>query len=241
MTMATDQAPSASNQRPVAPAIDRDKLRTTLRRLGTDYVFAMLDGAIDLLTPRKLAKLVGQYIDLRQLQPDPEKAAAGKTSLLADVRTFDSASRGGKYHESFFMNSQNHMTRSPGTVAFIGEFNRLLDRCVARTSKADSAETREAFDILFALLAYIDECNDDVIFFADESGAWQVGVWWDRVFPAWFRCLSRTASPDEYARIVLDTVDKFERHDRGKHFATASKIGTAAQRRALAKAAGDRP
>ena len=38
--------------------IDRDKLRAAIRKLGDEYVFYMLDDAIDLLPPAKLHKIV---------------------------------------------------------------------------------------------------------------------------------------------------------------------------------------
>jgi hypothetical protein len=44
---------------------------------------------------------------------------------------------------------------------------------VAEEKKADPAEVRGAFDILFGLLDYIDECNDDVIFLDRDLGAAQ--------------------------------------------------------------------
>lgn len=224
---------STSTRKPVASAIDRDKLRAALRRLGDEYVFYMLDEAIDILPPAKLVKLVSRYLDVKQLRPD----AVGKTNLLAEVRAFDTASRAGKYYESFNVNSKNVMDKSTGTRAFIADCNRLLDRCVTQAPKGDAAEIREAIELVLGLLHYIDECNDDVIFFADEAGSWQVGVDWAKVLPAWISCLSRTSEPDEYARRVLEVVDEFDKHDRGKHLATARRLGTAAQRKALRTAA----
>lgn len=38
--------------------IDRDKLRAAIRKLGDEYVFYMLDEAIDLLPEAKLLRLV---------------------------------------------------------------------------------------------------------------------------------------------------------------------------------------
>ena len=83
---------STSTRKPAASAIDRDKLRAAVRRLGDEYVFYMLDDAIDLLPPAKLAKLVSRYLDVKQLSPD----APGNKKLLAEVRAFDTASRTGK-------------------------------------------------------------------------------------------------------------------------------------------------
>ena len=68
---------------------------------------------------------------------------------------------------------------------------------------------REAFDLLFALLRHIDACEDDVIFFADEGGSWQVGVSWKNVLPAYFRCLAETAGPEEFAREVGAAIKDF--------------------------------
>ncbi len=42
-------------------------------------------------------------------------------------------------------------------------------------------EAKEGFEILFSLLHKIDESPDDIIFFADEAGEWQVGVEWEKV------------------------------------------------------------
>jgi hypothetical protein len=220
---------SRSTPRAAAPAIDRDKLRAALRRLGNEYVFYMLDQAIDLLPPARLVKLVSRYLDVKQLRPD----TAENKSLLDEVRAFDAASRAGKYYECFNVNSKNCMEKSTGTRAFIADCNRLLDRCVARAPKGDAAEVQEAIELVLSLLRYIDECHDDVIFFADEAGSWQVGVNWARVLPAWMACLSRTKEPDEYARRVVEVVDEFDQYNREKHLAAAQRLGTAAQRKAL--------
>jgi hypothetical protein len=83
------------------------------------------------------------------------------------------------------------------------------------------------------LLRHIDECLDDVIFFADEGGSWQVGVDWQRVLPAWFRCLSATSQPLEYATQVITVVDDFGHHARDKHMSSAKRVATPAQRKAL--------
>ncbi|HXN31268.1 MAG TPA: hypothetical protein VN894_05375, partial [Polyangiaceae bacterium] len=152
------------------PEIDRDKLRDALRIIGDEYVFYMLDEAIDLLPPDKLAKLVGQYIELERLRPDAG-ASATQRSLLEEVKAFDIASRAKKYFVSFHVNSKNCMESPTGTRAFIAECRRQLHRCIAHASKGAAAETREAFDTIFALLRHIDEGNDDVVFFADEGGS----------------------------------------------------------------------
>lgn len=214
------------------PQIDRGKLRDALRTIGDEYVFYMLDEAIDLLPPGKLLKLVGKYIQIERLRPDAQTRGT-KRSLLEDVRVFDAASRAGKYYVSFNVNSKNHMEISTGTRAFIAECLRLLDRCVVEAAKDSPADTHAAFDTIFALLRHIDEGHDDVVFFADEGGSWQVGVDWKRVFPGWFRCLSRSVNAEDFASAVVATVDAFEEHARATHLTAARKLATTEQRRAL--------
>jgi len=211
--------------------IDRDKLRAALRRLGNERVYHMLDEAIDILPPRKLARLAGKYLDVKNLQPDPKDGA----DLLAKVKAFEKASLAGDYYESFSVNSKNYREMSGGTRAWIAECQRLLDCCVAAAKKGSPAETREAIETIFSLLRHIDECLDDVVFFADEGGSWQVGVDWGKVLPTWFVCLSATADPDEYARRVIDVVDRFAKYDRDKQLTVAARKASAAQRKALAK------
>jgi hypothetical protein len=87
-------------------------------------------------------------------------------------------------------------------------------------------------EIILGLLRYIDECHDDVVFFDDEAGSWQVGVAWSKVLPAFFSCL-RATEPPEFARRVVEAADEFDRHTRGKHMTAALRVSTAAQRKAL--------
>jgi hypothetical protein len=214
--------------------IDRDKLRAAIRRLGPEYIFYMLDDAIDLLPLAELEGIAKRYLDLKRLSPDSDRQA--KATLLADVKSFDKASRAGEYYESFMVNSGNCTAQSTGTTAWIATCNRLLDRCVAEEAKREPAEIRAAFEILFGLLDYIDQCNDDVIFFADEGGSWQVGVDWDKVLPSWFRVLSVAATPEEYAERITSLIRHHCNYDREMMLAAASNSATAEQREALAKA-----
>lgn len=216
-------------------AIDRDKLRAAVRRLGQEYAFYMLVDAIDLLPPAKLHRIVGKYLDLGSLRPEVDKET--KANLLADVEAFEKASRAGEYYESFNVNSKNYTERSTGTTAWIAEHRRLLDRCVAEAKKGNPAEVRRAFEILFALLDYIDECNDDVVFFADEGGSWQVGTDWGRVLPPWFEVLAVTAGPEEYAERIMSLLEHHCSYGRDTMLAVARKAATPQQREALANAA----
>ena len=213
--------------------IDRDKLRVFMRTQDTEAQQMFLDRAIDLLPKTKLAKLVEGFADPRQLRTD----TASPTELLDAVKRFHAASLDGDYYEDFMVDSRNFMSMSQGTEAWIAECHRLLDSCVAaskRAGRGGQVETRGAFDLLFDLLRKIDECNDDIIFFADEAGAWQVGVEWDVVLPAWFRCLGATASPDEYAAAVQGAIDEFASYRAVPLLEAAHRAATPEQREALA-------
>jgi hypothetical protein len=92
---------------------------------------------------------------------------------------------------------------------------------------------REAMDILFGLLDHIDECHDDVIFFADEGGSWQVGVDWAKVLPLWFKVLSVTATPEEYVIRINAMLSRHHSYGREKTFAVARRTATPDQRKVL--------
>ena len=209
--------------------IDRDKLRSAVCRLDSDCIRNMLDDAITVLPQTRLEKLASRYLDVKSLQAS-EPTRAG---LLAEVKAFEKVSRAGDYYESFDVNSKNHMDMSGGTRAWIAECGRILDLCVKASGKGKPDETCDAFEIIFALLARIDECLDDIIFFADEGGSWQVGVDWPKVLPAWFACLAAVAEPDEFARRVVDRVDWYARYDRDSHLTTAASLASAAQSKSL--------
>jgi hypothetical protein len=214
--------------------IDRDKLRAAVRKLGNEYVRYMLDDAIELLPPAKLITIAKKYIDLKRLRPDVEKVT--KASLLTDVRLFEKASMAGEYYEAFAVNSRNCTQQSAGTSSWIAAFRRLLDRCVAKAKTENPMEVRDAMDILFGLLDHIDECHDDVVFFADEAGSWQVGVDWARVLPAWFKALSVTATPEDYAQRVTALLSRRYSYGRDKMLAIARRTATRPQRVALVEA-----
>jgi hypothetical protein len=125
------------------------------------------------------------------------------------------------------------MDASTGTRSFIADCKRLFVRAVSESADGDPVEVPFAFDTLVALLRHIDEGRDDVVFFADEGGSWQVGVDWKTVFPSWFSCLAKTAEPQAFAQVVVDAVEQFEEFARETHLAAARKIATPEQGRAL--------
>jgi hypothetical protein len=213
------------------PKIDRDRISAAACGLGETKARAMLDAALGLLPPGKLVELARAYLDPSVLAPEGK----AKGNLLAAIQAFERASLAGEYYESFRVDSRNYRDTSPGTASWIAECRRLFDRCVARTKAGAPAEVSQAFEILLGLLAHVDEGEDDVVFFADEGGAWQVGVDWEQVMPAWLEVLAATAGPEEFARRVVLVIEQHHGHDRKPMLALARRHATPEQRRALPK------
>ena len=105
--------------------IDRAKVRAAIRKLGDEYVFYMLDAAIDLLSDEQLGALVTKYV-----RRDGFALDEGETDLFASVKEFERASLAGEFYEAFNVNSKNYMDTSKGTRAWIAECRRLFDRLV---------------------------------------------------------------------------------------------------------------
>ena len=220
--------------------IDRDKLRAAVRKLRNEYVYYMLDDAIEMLPLSKLHKIAKKYIDLKGIRPEADGPT--KPSLLAVVQLFEKESLSRNYFQSFEVNSRNCTKQSTGTSAWIAQCLRLFDRCIVDSRKGAPAEVCKAVDILFGLLSRIDDNPDDIIFFADEGGCWQVGVDWPRVLPAWFKVLSATTEPEEFVTRITTLLSRHYRHDRDKMLTAARRTATPQQREALAKfAVGQAP
>ena len=209
--------------------IDLEKLRVALQRLSRGNLLVVAERAIELVPRAKLGTLVDNLIRVDDLA----KTKSGAAPLLAEVRRFHEASLRGDYYESFGVNSRNFMNKSEGTETFIAEFDRLMSRFIRAAEKRPHAPVREAFDLLFGLLRRIDEGNDDVIFFADEGGSWQVGVDWRTALPAYFRTLAETASPEEFAREVDRAIKDFSDYDRPRHLTAARRVASTEQKAAL--------
>lgn len=210
-------------------AIDLENLRLALRRMSRGDLLIVAERAVELAPKAKLRALIGDMVRLEA----PAGTKSSPQSLLDEVRRFHAAALRGEYFESFNVDSKNFMQKSEGTEAFIAEFDRLLRKCVRAAEKAPRAPVREAFELLFGLLRHIDECNDDVIFFADEAGSWQVGVDWRTALPAYFRCLAEGATADEFAREADRAISDFADFERPRHMAAAQRAATAEQRVAL--------
>ena len=212
-------------------SVDLEKLRVALRHMSRGHLLMIAERAIEIVPSAKLSVLVG---DMVRLQPLGE-GERGAVPLLDEVRKFHDASLRGDYYESFDVNWKNSMDKSMGTDGFIAEFDRLTGKCVSIAAKGSHASVREAFELLFALLRRLDEDPDSVVFFADEAGSWQVGVDWQTVLAAYFRCLADGTSGEDFAHEVDRVISDFTDYQRPDHLAAARLVANAEQREALGR------
>jgi hypothetical protein len=204
--------------------IDLERLRSTLRGLERETLLSLFDRALDRVPRKRLAEIVEGYISLEALR--------ARTALVVDVKHFCEASRRGDYYESFDVNSKNFTQKSLGTQRWIAECERLFERCVTEAKRTPPAALYEALGLLLGLLGSVDEGNDDIVFWADEGGAYEVGVDWKKVLPMWFQALATIAQPEEYAREALAAIN-FDSFYRDRHLQEARKAASPAQRIAL--------
>src|SRR5471030_339457 len=127
-----------------------------------------------------------------------------------------------------------NLNSPPGTDSFIADFERFTRKCIDAVGQGESGSgVRESFELLFGLLRYIDEGNDNVLFFADDGSSSDVGVNWHVVLPAYFNCLAKTSTPEEFARTVNETIADFVSYDQPSYMNTAGNVASDEQRVAL--------
>ncbi len=211
--------------------IDRDKVRAEARKLDGTGLRVWLDRAIDMLPDDAFPELIADYVHLRDVLADENT----RPDLLRTVRQFHRDSLAGRYYQDFMVNSRNYMEKSRGTETFIAEHSRLVEACLRAEQDGELETAAEGLGLLIDLMREIDQCRDDIVFFADEAGSWQVGVLWDRVLPAWFRSLSPTTEAYEWAESVVDALNDFAGYQMDEILAAAREAGTAEQREALAE------
>lgn len=200
---------------------DLTKLRNELRELHRCDLLIIAERAAELVPRANLAALMGDFMQIDTLIIPNLKPTA---PLIAEVRNFYNESRDGRYFDNFDVKSRHFREHSRGTDAFVAEFDRLLHQCVKAVGLQPRDLVREAFEVLFRLLRHIDKAHDDVVYFADEAGSWQLGINWRKVFPVYFRCLAKTVTPEEFARTVDQMIGAFAEHERPLHLKTAHRV-----------------
>lgn len=212
------------------PLIDFTAARADLRALNRGSLLIIAERAIELMPAAQLSTLLGDFVRLTA-----RTAGAGNppVSLLDEVRAFYGAAMAGKYYEAVAINNQGRQIQSQSTDAFIAGFDRLLRECVRASDNLVDSTANVGFELLFGLLRYIDEGNNDVLFFADDDGISTIGIDWRTTLPAYISSLARTSLPDEFGYAVDATIEDFAREDRPYYLAVARNAASDAQRISL--------
>jgi hypothetical protein len=210
------------------PSVDREKVRVLLERVDTDDLRELVHRAADLLSATQITTWLEGHTSADELRRDARAGGA----LLAKVSAFHAASVRGAHYESFNVNSKNFMEQSRGTRTWIAECRRLFGQCATAAGKGRHREARDAFELLFDLLRRLDE-GEDIVFFADEGGAWQVGVDWRETLPGYFACLAATAEPEVFAATVRAVIEKRVGYDQARYIGEAKRAASREQRKAL--------
>ena len=208
--------------------IDGAKLLAGLRRLTKEHLVQLAVRAVTAAGAAKLPALLDGFLDVRALAAKEPSAK----QLLAQVRAFHAATIAGDFYDSFDVDSQSFSERSDGTEVWIEDCLGHLEACTAAAERGSPALAREAFELLFDLLRRLDR-GEEVVFFADEGGAWQVGVDWRAVLPGYVRCLAAGCDPASYATAVDGVIGDFADYDRPALLTAARAASTSEQRRAL--------
>lgn len=211
--------------------IDRNKVRAHARKLDGADMLVWLDRAIDLLPEDALPELIADYVHLHKVLADSNTPP----DLLHEIRQFHRDSMAGRYYQDFDVNSRNYLDQSRGTERFIAEHTRLVEVCLKAEQRGELDTAAQGLRLLIGLLREIDRGQHEIVFFADESASWQVGVEWARVLPAWFRSLSPALDPYPWAETVVETLEAFGRRQTRDLLAVVREVGTPAQRSALAE------
>ena len=214
--------------------IDSSSVRAELRTLPRGCLLLIAERAVELVPTDQLSALLGDIVHLDAVTPGTTGSGPLAPTLLDEVREFRDIAMAGQYHEEIQVNNRRAFEQSPGTDAFVADFDRLMRKCIGAVGQGENdSDVRESFEVLFGLLRHIDEGNDDVLFFADDGSSLDVGVNWRAVLPAYFRCLPETSLPKEYARTVDDAIADFASHDRPHYLTMAGNTAKDAQRAAL--------
>ncbi len=114
-----------------------------------------------------------------------------------------------------------------------GAHGRRAGEPIGREKLRAAARRLGAEYICYMLDRAIDLLPPRGLALRDEGDLCELGIDWATVLRAYFRCLSRTAEADEYARRVVEVLSEFGGYDHEKYLSLALRLGTSAQQREL--------
>ncbi|HEX2569912.1 MAG TPA: hypothetical protein VH877_10185 [Polyangia bacterium] len=214
------------------------RLLAALHRMRRTELLILLERALERLPASMLHEVIGDYLPAEALAAGPAERPKGwrAGALLAQVRAFRGASRRGEYYEEATDSAATNC--STGTSRWITRFTKLLEEAV-KWAESDPGEARLVFDLLFELLRRIEYGDEDIVLLGD-GRLRRLGIDWDKVLPAYFRCLASCVTPEEYKQQVESTLADFIESNRSHYLAQARVTATPEQRAVLDKATNRR-
>jgi hypothetical protein len=211
--------------------IDIKLLRKQIRtHLETDELLSLLDRAIELIPQDCLTELFKGILNINSLISTEDPV---EQSLLDEVSSFYAESKAGVYYEDFRVNSRNFMDQSRGTMNWIAEFRRIMERCINESATTEPAQLVESFDLLIELLDELDSGSDKIVFFADEGGAGEAWSNWEKLMLCYCQAFSAFAEPEEYAQVTVGIIKRHANYNAKKLLPIVAKMANTAQKKAL--------
>jgi hypothetical protein len=210
--------------------MNRKVIRNMLSKVDESYRLELLYRAVDRLPEEQLVEVFGALMRYC----DQDELAGPTPDVFEDVSEFVGESERGAYYDD--PDSLPYGKHSDGTNRWIAECCRLLGLLVESSAEDPTQKVAEAFDSIFELLRQINRGDDTIVFFADEGGAWQVGVEWKSVVPAWSQCLATFETPEACATRTLKLIGEFAAYERDKLMKSATKVLPDEHARALTQA-----
>lgn len=135
-------------------------------------------------------------------------------TLTEAVEAFCRAARSRCYYQELWLQGQPSSLNSPKTEDFGARLTLLFDLCMDHAETGEPREACEAFEKLFDLLREIDRFErDDIVFWADEPGTWQLGLEWSQILPPYLACLRRIVGPEELEARARASVGELIRNE----------------------------
>jgi hypothetical protein len=206
--------------------MNKDSLFQRLREKDAETLLRLLQSAYDFLSPGDREMIFDQYV--QEAAPAPVNGEL----LLSAIEQFAVDSRRRLYYEPFPINSKNFMYVPKKTKAWFKKLGDLLQDSCQLTVQGEHLHAVTCFSLLYELIDKM-ESGEDIVF-GDEIGSWMIPGDEGSFLTAYFTAAAQTATPDEFAAIVVPLARRDSYSSLVNHvYATASRLASAAQKEKL--------
>lgn len=173
------------------------RIWNSIRTLERERLLILLARTLDHVASKDLEALLAEHERGTSLPATPHRVG----SLLEEVEHFCEETRAGAYFQEWWAKGKyGSYLPSPKTEEFGAKLTLLFELGVTEAKEGDPQEVCNAYELLLALLHDIDHFErDELVFWGDEPGTWQLGIDWACVIPPYLQCLSKVLCPEEFA------------------------------------------